>query len=400
MSQAVVDKSKATHEAVDTHEGLSVLFTAFEPSGDAHAAPVIRALAKAAPKLNLYAWGGPKMAEAGATVLEQTTDRASMGLGAARHVLYVRKQVKAIRRWAQKYRVIAHIAVDSPAANFPVCKVMKQRGARVVHLVAPQMWAWGSWRVGKLRRLTDLVLCILPFEEQWFTDRRIPARFIGHHVMCEHVGNEALQEDVQNLPQSGTRIAIFPGSRIQEVRANIGLLVAAHTELQSRHEGVSGVIIAARQELADLIRRKVKVFPHGLHVATGNADVAIAWCDFALTVSGTVSLNITRQHKPMISVYRTDPLSWLGSKLLLRTPFRLLPNIVAGREVCPEFIPHIGGSTPIVEEASKLITDSKNLARQQEALRRICLQFANKRPGPEAAKLIIELVKKGAVTET
>jgi lipid-A-disaccharide synthase len=118
------------------------------------------------------------------------------------------------------------------------------------------------------------------------------------------------------------------------------------------------------------------------------------------TTPGTVSLDLTKQHKPMIGVYRTDPLSWLGSKLLLRTRYRLLPNIIAGREICPEYIPHAGGAMPIVNEASKLITDSKNLARQQEHLRRVCMRFANKRPGPESAKLILDLIKKGIAEES
>jgi lipid-A-disaccharide synthase len=399
MSQVVADKLTIAQEAADDRDGLSVLFTAFEPSGDAHAAPVIRALAQAAPNLKIYAWGGPKMEEAGATVLERTTEGAAMGIGSASRIMYVRKQIRAIRRWSQKYRVIAHVAVDSPAANFPVCKVMKKRGAKIIHLVAPQMWAWGSWRVGKLRRLTDLVLCILPFEEQWFNERRVPARFIGHHVMNDEVDTASSEEQVRRLPQSSTKIAIFPGSRAQEVRANISMLVAAYTELQSRHNGVSGVIVAARPELAEIVRKKIKVFPHGLHVSTGEANVAIAWCDFAITVSGTVSLDITKQQKPMIAVYRTDPLSWLGSKLLLRTRYRLLPNIVAGREICPEFIPCLGRSMPIVNEATNLISDSKNLAIQREALRRVCLHFANKRPGPESAKLILELIRKGALAE-
>jgi lipid-A-disaccharide synthase len=397
MSQAISDKAAIEREPDTTRRASTILFTAFEPSGDAHAAPVIRELKRAAPEMTIVAWGGPKMAEAGATVLEQTTDDATMGLGSLRRVVAVRRQINAIKRWSGQHRVLAHVAVDSPAANFPVCKIMKDRGAKVVHLVAPQMWAWGRWRVRKLRRLTDLVLCLLPFEEQWFGERGIPAKFIGHPVMCGELDLDALQRDAKSLPQSSPRIAIFPGSRTQEVRANIGLLNRAYAELQSRHAGVTGVIAAARPELGKLIKKRIRTFPTGLHLTVGKAETVIAWCDFALAVSGTISMDIARQHKPMIAVYKTDLLSWLGSKLLLRTPFRLLPNIVADHEVCPEFIPHVGGAMPIVVEASKLITDSKNAALQTEALRRLALQFQGKHPGPEAAELILKLVRTGKV---
>ncbi len=379
----------------------AVLFTAFEPSGDAHAAPVIAELKRLAPNLWIYAWGGPKMEAAGATVLERTAEHAAMGLGAITKVLRFRGYVRAIGRWIRHHRVIAHIPVDSPAANFPICKITKRSGARVIHLVAPQMWAWGTWRVGKLRRLTDLVLCLLPFEEQWFSERKIPARFIGHESMNRVLDEDSLKELAAGLPRGAPRMAIFPGSRTQEVRANIRLMVEVFTELQGRHHGLTGLIVAASPELAALIKRMVKVFPSNLHLTTGNADAAVTWCDFALAVSGTISLDITRQHKPMVAVYRTGLVSWLGAKLVLRSPYRLLPNIVAGREICPEFIPYpsFAGSTPIVKECSALILDSKNAAIQTEALRRVALRFSNKRPGEEAARLILQTINAGAGTD-
>ncbi|HRQ75421.1 MAG TPA: hypothetical protein PK098_05815 [Phycisphaerales bacterium] len=375
---------------------LTVLFTAFEPSGDAHAAPVIEELLRRAPNLRVVACGGPKMEAAGATLIDRTAADGTMGLGAIRRIFAHRRQVKSLKRWAQQYRVVAHVAVDSPAANFPICKIMRKHGARVIHLVAPQMWAWGRWRVPKLRRLTDLVLCLLPFEEEWFTSRKIPARFIGHPVMNREVDMEAIRDRIHGLPTGSPRVVILPGSRSQEVRANIRLLAEAFTELRARHSGMSGVIVAANPELAKLVRQRLKVFPTGLHLAVDQLDPALAWCDLALAVSGTVSLDVTRHQKPMIGVYKTGIVSWLGAKVLLRTPYCLLPNIIAGREICPEFIPHIGGAGPIVREANRLLDDSKNAAVQMESLRRVYLRYANKRPAEESARLILQVIKSGA----
>ncbi|HWB21214.1 MAG TPA: hypothetical protein VG711_13025 [Phycisphaerales bacterium] len=374
---------------------VGILFTAFEPSGDAHAAPVIAELKRRQPNLQIYAWGGPKMEAAGATLLGRTADDGSMGVSSLKKVLAVRKEQRRIRQWSKEYRVLAHVAVDSPAANFPICKMMKDRGARVVHLVAPQLWAWGRWRLGKLKRCTDLVLCLLPFEESWFGERGVPAKFIGHPVMNSHHSEAALKAiDIQakQLPSGTPKVAIFPGSRSHEVRANIRMLVDAYTELQGRHHGMGGVIVAANQELAKLIRKKIRVFPGGLHMVTGQVDAAIAWCDLALAVSGTVTLDVTRQLKPMVGVYKTGVISWLGSKLLLKTAYKLLPNIVAEREIVPEFVPHVGGAMPIVRAATPMLIDSKNAAMVTEALRRVALRFSNKKPAEEAATLILELI--------
>jgi len=377
----------------------SVLFTAFEPSGDAHAAPVIRELLRRAPNLKVYAWGGPRMEEAGATLLGRTADDGSMGLGAMKHALQVSREIKRIKQWIKQYRVLVHVAVDSPAANFPICKAVQKSGARVVHLVAPQLWAWGRWRIGKLRRLTSLVMCVLPFEEQWFNDRGVPAKFIGHPVLNRPADEDELRERMHGLPQGAPRIAIFPGSRSQEVKANIRLLVSAFTEMQGRHAGMAGVIVAANQKLAKLVRKKIKVFPTGLHMVTGQAEAAIGWCDLALAVSGTVTLEIARQKKPMVGVYKTGLLMWLIAKLVIRTPYRLLPNIIADREIVPEFVPHIGGAMPIVKMAGKYLLDSKNAANQSEELHRVCMRFAGKKPAEEAARLIIKIIKDGMLQD-
>ncbi|MEE8508230.1 MAG: hypothetical protein V3T07_04135, partial [Myxococcota bacterium] len=227
----------------------SILFTAFEPSGDAHAAPVIRELRRRHPKLRIYAWGGKKMQEAGASIVERTAEDAVMGVAAATRVFAARRQVGRVKRWARGQRLLAHVAVDAPAVNFPICRVMRKAGARSIHLVAPQLWAWGRWRLGKLRRVTSMVLCLLPFEEEWFRRRRIPARFIGHPAMNRELDAEALREQMYGLPQGAPRIAIFPGSRAQEVRANLRLLIGAYTELQGRHGGMGGVIVAANPGL-------------------------------------------------------------------------------------------------------------------------------------------------------
>jgi lipid-A-disaccharide synthase len=129
---------------------------------------------------------------------------------------------------------------------------------------------------------------------------------------------------------------------------------------------------------------------------TGASDAVIAWCDLAIAVSGTITLDITVQRKPMIGVYKTGLLSWLTAKLLVRPPFWLLPNIIAEREIVPEFVPHLGGPLPIVREATRFMLDSKHAAIQSEELHRVCLRFANHDPAADAVRLIIKTVQKGA----
>jgi lipid-A-disaccharide synthase len=204
----------------------TILFTAFEPSGDAHAAPVIRALLEQDPSVRIAAWGGPRMREAGAEMIGITAEDGAMGLAGLGKINMVRRVRREVSEWSLANRVVLHVPVDSPAANFPVVKAIRPRGIRTVHLVAPQMWAWGEWRLAKLRRLTDLVLCLLPFEEEWFRTRGVTAKFVGHPVLHTPLDLPQLREQASHLPGGAPRILILPGSRSGEVRRNASISLA------------------------------------------------------------------------------------------------------------------------------------------------------------------------------
>ena len=246
----------------------AILFTAFEPSGDALAAPIIERLRARVPGLEVYAWGGPLMEKAGATIVEESVADAAMGLGAIKRARAVAKHRRSIKRWLKQYRVIAHVPVDSPAANFPICRITRKAGIKIIHLGAPQLWAWGSWRAGKLRKLTDLVLCLLPHEPNWFQGRKIPARFIGHPAINRELDLNALKNMLHGMPHGAPRLCLFPGSRPQEVKRNLRLLVRCFEDLKSRHSGLAGLIVAADASIASIIRKKLKTFPGGLHMVT------------------------------------------------------------------------------------------------------------------------------------
>jgi len=370
----------------------AVLFTAFEPSGDAHAAPVIAELRRRHPDLQVVAWGGPRMEAAGATIIERSADDGAMGLSALSRVGVVRRHQAAIARWAQAHRVAVHVPVDSPAANFPVARRMRARGVRVCHLVAPQLWAWGPWRLGKLRRSTDCVLCLLPFEEKWFRDRQVPARFIGHPVINRSIAPDAAAR-ASELPPGSPRVLLLPGSRSSEVRRNLPLLLRAMTELQSRRRGLTALLVAANEDLLALVRSMLGgSVPSGLHLVAGDLDAAIAWSDLALCVSGTVSLDLTRHAKPMVGVYKVSLLSWLGAKALLTTPHRLLPNILAGDRIVPEFVPHAGGAEPVFRAADALLADQARMRAAHAALKRVLQPYQGHHPAEEAAQSILRLL--------
>lgn len=372
-----------------------ILFTAFEPSGDDHASAVIAALRERWPHADIRAWGGPKMEAAGATIIARTGDDAVMGMPGLAKIQEHRRINADIARWIAQNPVAVHVPVDSPAANFPVCAITRPTGAKVVHLVAPQLWAWGPWRIRKLRRLTDHVLCLLPFEETWFRERGVRATFIGHPLFDHAPDNGTLDAAIEGWPDGSPRIALMPGSRPGEMKGNFCLLLAAYNRLAREHPNMRGVIAATRPQVEPVLRQLAKdsqlEWPDSLGIRFGSTDAVVRWSDLALVVSGTVTLQIARQHRPMVIVYKSSRLLWaLLARWIIRTPFFTLPNLVAGREIVPELVPHFGGSDPIADRAVELLENPDAYANQKRELATIADRFRGHHAATEAAAIIAE----------
>lgn len=376
--------------------GNAILFTAFEPSGDDHSSAVIAVLRERHPDLKIYAWGGPKMAAAGAEIVHRTGQDAVMGLPGLSKIREHQQINKDIARWLERHKeVVLHVPVDSPAANFPICKIAKGLNRRVMHLVAPQLWAWGSWRIKKLKRVSDLVLCLLPFEEAWFHARGMNARFIGHPLFDEELDMAAIQARADELVRGTPSVALLPGSRPAEIRRNFPVMLSTYRKLRERHPKLRAVVAATTEVTQASLYEHANLhggWPEGMDVIVGETDAVIAWCDIALVVSGTVTMQVAKQRKPMVMMYKTNEFMFkLIARRLLTTPHYTLPNLIAGREVIPELVPYFKDEGQLFKAAQHLITHPESQAAQREALAGICEPFKGRVASIAAADAIEEM---------
>ena len=162
-----------------------IFLSAAEPSGDAHCAGLIAALKGTGCNIEFVGVGGPKMAEAGCELLESTVGKAAMIYKAFTQVAHYYKLLKRIKRFMAGNKVDLVIVCDSPSFNFHVAKAGKKAGARTLFFVAPQLWAWGGWRIRKLRKCCDKLCCLLPFEQDWFGSKGVDAVFVGNPLFDE-----------------------------------------------------------------------------------------------------------------------------------------------------------------------------------------------------------------------
>lgn len=332
------------------------------------------------------------MARAGATIIASTGDDAVVGVpGWSTIRRYLRIQ-KDIDRWIGEHRPAVHVPVDSPGANFTIAKIAKKHGCKVVHLVAPQLWAWGPWRLGKLRRRTDLVLSILPFEKKWFEARGVPAEFIGHPLFDEPLDYSRLDIESAGLPSGEIRLAVLPGSRPAELRRNFPVMLEAFRALRSRHPNLVGVVGATTEAVRAQLQERASMlggWPDGLDVLVGKTDAVVRWCTLAMAVSGTVSLQIAKQARPMVLMYKTNKLFFkLVGRHVITSPFFTLPNLIAGREVVPELVPYFKGHERLLNVVEALIASALAQERQRAELRAVCDRFDGRHASSEAADAI------------
>ena len=362
----------------------TILFTAFEPSGDALAATAARGLTTMDGSIRLVGLGGREMVRAGVEMLAQTTHEAAMGIGAVSEIMRIKRLVDLVDKWIETNSPDVVVAVDSPAANFHVCKAARKHRCKVAHLAAPQLWGWAPWRIRKLRRLTDHVMCLLPFEPAWFEERGVTATFIGHPAMESHT-SEAI-----DLPTGSPNIVLLPGSRASEIAANLPMQQNILHRICLEHQGTEAVIACREEDV-----QRVEPYAAGIQIVGGDLPSVLEWADLALTVSGTVSLHVMRHATPMIGMYRAGMISRIGASCLLNTEHRLLPNLIAGKTIVPEFIPCGSIAPQIAEVALDLLDDESSMERQREALRETAKVYEGHSPSEKAAEIILSLATSG-----
>jgi len=363
---------------------LPLLFTAFEPSADVLAARLIRELRRRNPQQTFVGFGGPQMEAAGCELLEETTAHAKMGVGVAIAVegKTLLRRKGDLARWLGEHDIAGHVPVDSPAANWSMCRATRKARpqATIVHLVAPQLWAWAGWRIGRLRKLTDHLMCLLPFEPDWFGTRGVPGTFVGHPLFREatEAAANAKANAVQLIDDTGKplasgdpTLALLPGSRAAEIDHNWPVMLAVFNALRHRHPTMATVVAAASPDRAKQIANLCPGGrpPRGVQVVTGRAGDVLTQADAALVVSGTATLEATARRTPCVAVYCGSRVKWnLLARWLVKTRTFALPNVIAqGMDmprVVPEFVPHFGAPEPLVRALTPLLQEGPERAAQ------------------------------------
>lgn len=375
-----------------------IILTAAEASGDQHAANLARAMRQLCPDVRLAAFGGPRLAEAGAELLADLTGKSAMLLGAVGRVPGMLVRLAQFSRWVRRNRPALHIAVDSPAANLPLAGRSKARGVPVLAYVAPQLWAWGGWRMGKLRRRVDRLACILPFEPDFFRPHGINAEFVGHPIFEPLADFTPDAEFVASLPGGQPKIALLPGSRAHELAVHLPAQLRAAAAVKRSHPDAAFVVAVPPPGHGHALDvRRLANGARQASVVEGRLHDVLGWCDIAVAVSGSVTLEVAHFARPMVVMYHVPRWQWqLFGKRLLKARWLSLPNIVAGREVVPELMPWFGDDDSIIAAVRALLDDRPRQEAMRRDLAELVRPLAAVNASRRVARIAMEMINSSA----
>lgn len=376
----------------------TILLVAGEPSGDRHAASLVRALATRDPTLSFVGLGGEEMRDAGVEILYDLPARmAIMGVVAVLARLpRIGRLLELVRRHLDRERPDLVIVVDYPGFNLQVAELAHARQIPVAYFIAPQVWAWAPWRIHRLGRITSKLLVILPFEEEIYTKHGYDARFVGHPLTEQLAAVERTAPRAGDVPILG----LLPGSRTQEVRLVLPTMLAVARALRDRH-GLSfrAIVAPAKPRHVPLAQDIAQRAGYAVEVdSPGRAHALMARARACLVTSGTATLETAMLQSPMVILYKVSRLAHLAVRAtpFLTTPHFGLVNIVAGREVVPERLYSGDPSLEVAARVAELWVEGEVRTRCLAGLAEVKRKLETPRPACETAALeVLAMMGRG-----
>ncbi len=320
---------------------MRIFISAGEPSGDLHGANLIVSLRRLAPDVECVGFGGERMQAAGCRLLYPLSQLAVMWflrVLANGHIFL--SLLSRADRFFHRHRPDAVVLIDYPGFNWWLARRAHFHGIPVYYFVPPQLWGWAGWRVRKMRRWVDEVLCTLPFEESWYRQRGVRAHYIGHPYFDE-LPQQALDAAFLALQRARSEkvIALLPGSRSQEIARNLSTLVRAATRIHTDRPDTRFLVAcfktSQRQEVEEYLKGRGLSY---IEPYSERTPEIIHLAHSCIAVSGSVGLELLYQGKPSVIVYRISPLDLFVCRCFKASKYISLVNLLAGKELYPEFL--------------------------------------------------------------
>jgi lipid-A-disaccharide synthase len=358
---------------------LRILISAGEHSGDLYAAQLVEKLRSEFPGAEFFGCAGPRMRAAGVHPIASAENLSVVGIvEVLSHIPRIYGEYRRLLRAAREQRPDLAILTDSPDFHLRLAARLHKAGIPIVYFVAPQVWAWRRRRIRSLQCNINRLLCIFPFEEEFFRAHGVAADYIGHPLARIIRPTLSREEFLRNYDLDGAKplIALLPGSRHGEAFRHLPYLVDAVDRLRTSGDWqfALGSPPGFWRPSDDPIRRSLAA--HGIRTVEGRTWDLLAYSDLALAASGTVTVEAAFLGTPMVTYYRVSSATWHLGRRLVRVPYYSMVNLVAGRRIVPELIQNEMSAEALAAEALKLLRDPSARNGMRAALSEVAARLA------------------------
>jgi len=311
------------------------------------------------------------------------------------HIPRIYLEYRKMLAAAQRERPAVAILTDSPDFHLRLAVRYKEQGIPVVYLVAPQVWAWRRGRIRSIKRNIDRLLCIFPFEEDFFRSRGVQAQYIGHplaELIRPSLSREEFFEQF-GLEEGRPVVSLLPGSRKGEAMRHLPLLFEAARLIRKQCQAQFLVALPAGF-WAEQVKDFEKLAVTQVTVIVGRTWDVLAWSDLALAASGTVTVEAALLGTPMVTFYRVSRLTWMLGRPLVQVPFYSMVNLVAGRTVVPELIQNDCNAGNLARHALRLLEDGEARRRMKQDLNTVAERLQGRSNPMELAAAVVQKLLK------
>lgn len=350
-----------------------ILIITGEASGDLHGANLAKALRAKDPQVSLAGIGGAAMEAAGVQLVCKMGQFDVMGMVGPLALVAIVRRFFFMRRLFRSEPWDAVIFVDNPGLNLRYAYFAKGAGLRVFYYVAPQIWAWGPWRIYWIKKRVDQVLVILPFEKPLYDKAGMRCTFVGHPILDAVEGSydRTVLRTRFGFSSEERVVALLPGSRAHEVQVLLPILIKA-AELLAHREPKTKFIVAQASTIQDnLLQPLLRHSSVPVTLVKEQASEVIAVSDLVLVASGTATLQAAVVGTPMVLFYRTTAWEFWIASFFIRVKWIGLVNLVAGRSIVPELLQDEATGQRLYEEARRILEDPAVYAEMKRGLAQV-----------------------------
>ena len=375
----------------------TVYFVAGEVRADNHGAALMRSLRVLDPELNFIGRGGPQMQQiAGGQFKNWIGDAAVLGLWEVlRKYGYFREQFCQTLNEIKETKPDAVVLIDYPGFNLRLARALRKQSRRqkTIYYISPQVWAWNRGRIKKMARFIDLVLCIFPFETDLYIASGLRAVFVGHPMI------ERLETQKIDTPRDPNVIGLFPGSRSREVRKIFPVMIEA-ARLLLQHKPTLRFRVAAASEELTLEMNEQLAERQAIEINVGETATIMQRAYVGIVASGSATLEAAYFGMPFVLIYKVAWPTYVAARLVVNVDFLGMPNLLAAKEVVPEFIQHEAKPDAMVNAVRLLMEDSPARDRMISDFDTITRKLGGSGASERAARAILEELQTGAPSTT